>query len=221
MATLMAKIHRKTLAEEVADRINDLIVDGTYLVGGKLPNETDMMSSFGVGRSTIREAIKLLAIIGILDVRHGVGSFVNEMVSTREPIDVRLSKADTKHIDEVRTWLEIKMAEKAALNRNQDDICKLSDTLKRRAHFAKKGLINESIDEDLAFHHYMAAATTNPVLEDLYKATAKHVKKWLLDSMEDTSIMIDTQELHSELLDAITRKDAELAVSIIKEILKY
>jgi DNA-binding FadR family transcriptional regulator len=217
----MTKIHRKTLAEEVADRINDLIVNGTYQVGEKLPNETDMMSSFGVGRSTIREAIKLLANIGILDVRHGVGSFVNEMVSSREPIDVRLSKADTKHIDEVRAWLEIKMAEKAAMNRTEADIRRMADVLQRRDHFGKTGQIEQSIDEDLAFHSCMAHATCNPVLEDLYKATAKHVKRYLLDTMRDTSIMTVTQQLHVELLDAITRQDCEQAIACIKEILEY
>lgn len=217
----MTKIHRKTLAEEVADRINDLIVNGTYQVGEKLPNETDMMTSFGVGRSTIREAIKLLANIGILDVRHGVGSFVNELVSSREPIDVRLSKADTKHIDEVRAWLEIKMAEKAAMNRTEADIRRMADVLQQRDHFGKTGQIEQSIDEDLAFHSCMAHATCNPVLEDLYKATAKHVKRYLLDTMRDTSIMTVTQQLHVELLDAITRQDCEQAVACIKEILEY
>lgn len=217
----MTKIHRKTLAEEVADRINDLIVNGTYQVGEKLPNETDMMTSFGVGRSTIREAIKLLANIGILDVRHGVGSFVNELVSSREPIDVRLSKADTKHIDEVRAWLEIKMAEKAAMNRTEADIRSMADVLQRRDHFGKTGQIEQSIDEDLAFHSCMAHATCNPVLEDLYKATAKHVKRYLLDTMRDTSIMTVTQQLHVELLDAITRQDCEQAIACIKEILEY
>ena len=217
----MTKIHRKTLAEEVADRINDLIVNGTYQVGEKLPNETDMMTSFGVGRSTIREAIKLLANIGILDVRHGVGSFVNELVSSREPIDVRLSKADTKHIDEVRAWLEIKMAEKAAMNRTEADIRGMAEVLQRRDHFGKTGQIAESIDEDLAFHSCMAHATCNPVLEDLYKATAKHVKRYLLDTMRDTSIMTVTQQLHVELLDAITRQDCEQAIACIKEILEY
>ncbi|RFM31437.1 FadR/GntR family transcriptional regulator [Chitinophaga silvisoli] len=217
----MTKIHRKTLAEEVADRINDLIVNGTYQVGEKLPNETDMMTSFGVGRSTIREAIKLLANIGILDVRHGVGSFVNELVSSREPIDVRLSKADTKHIDEVRAWLEIKMAEKAAMNRTEADIRSMAEVLQRRDHFGKTGQIEQSIDEDLAFHSCMAHATCNPVLEDLYKATAKHVKRYLLDTMRDTSIMTVTQQLHVELLDAITRQDCEQAIACIKEILEY
>ncbi|WP_343672813.1 FadR/GntR family transcriptional regulator [Chitinophaga sp.] len=217
----MTKIHRKTLAEEVADRINDLIVNGTYQVGEKLPNETDMMASFGVGRSTIREAIKLLANIGILDVRHGVGSFVNEMVSSREPIDVRLSKADPRHIDEVRAWLEIKMAEKAAMNRTEADIRGMAEALQRRDHFGKTGQIEQSIDEDLAFHSCMAHATCNPVLEDLYKATAKHVKRYLLDTMRDTSIMTVTQDLHVELLDAITRQDCEQAIACIKEILEY
>lgn len=217
----MTKIHRKTLAEEVADRINDGIVNGTYQVGEKLPNETDMMASFGVGRSTIREAIKLLANIGILDVRHGVGSFVNEMVSSREPIDVRLNKADIKHIDEVRQWLEIKMAEKAALNRTEADLRRMTEALQRRDHFGKTGQIEQSIEEDLAFHSHMAHATCNPVLEDLYKATCKHVKKYLLDTMRDTSIMTVTQQLHVELLAAITRQDTEQSIACIKEILEY
>lgn len=216
----MNKIIRKTLSEEVADKINEQIFRGDYKIGNKLPNESEMMESFGVGRSTIREAIKLLANSSIVEVRHGIGCFVTESTESREPINIRLDKADIKHLDEVRQWLEIKMASKAAENRTNNDLLQMEEALKQRKLFAEKNSLELCINADLSFHYSMATASGNPVLEDLYKATAKHLNTWYLDNYKDTSIMLETHQLHIDLLESITQKDEYQAVSVIKKIIK-
>src|ERR1700761_8723653 len=109
-------INRKTLAEEVAAKLQEQILLGYYKANEKLPIEPELMKSFGVGRSSIREAIKLLANSGLLRVQQGVGTFVEPITSNREPMDLRLKRANVKDLDEVRQLLEMKIAEKAAIN---------------------------------------------------------------------------------------------------------
>ncbi|WP_435524895.1 FadR/GntR family transcriptional regulator [Chryseobacterium indoltheticum] len=70
------QIQRKTLAQEVAERLIEGISNDEYAIGEKLPIEPELMKIYGVGRSSIREAIKILSIQGILNVQQGVGTFV-------------------------------------------------------------------------------------------------------------------------------------------------
>ena len=113
-------IKKKSLAEEVAFNIRKDILTGKYLLDEKLPIEPELMKKFGVGRSTIREAIKLLSNAGFLRVQQGVGTFISSVNINEEPIDQRLKRADVQELNEVRQLLEMKIAEKAAINRSEN-----------------------------------------------------------------------------------------------------
>ena len=69
-------IQKRSLAEEVADRIGKQIADGKFADGEKLPTEPELMKFFGVGRSTIRESIRILENMGMVNVQQGRGTFV-------------------------------------------------------------------------------------------------------------------------------------------------
>ena len=69
-------IRKRSLAEEMAVRLQEQIAQGRFEVGGKLPTESELMKIFGVGRSTVREAVKLLSSKGIVEVRRGSGTYV-------------------------------------------------------------------------------------------------------------------------------------------------
>ena len=109
-------IQKRSLADEVAAGLQQQISAGVYKVGDKLPTEPNLMKAFGVGRSSIREAIKILVNSGLLSVQQGVGTFVENQIADREPLGTRLKRADYGELDEVRKLLEIKIAQKAAQN---------------------------------------------------------------------------------------------------------
>ena len=75
----MAEIQRKSLSEIVAGQIAAEILDGTYKSGYQLPAERDLIKQFGVSRSTLREALKTLEEINLIESRHGVGRFITEL----------------------------------------------------------------------------------------------------------------------------------------------
>lgn len=203
-------IVRKSLAEEVASKIQEQISLGHYKLNEKLPIEPELMKSFGVGRSTIREAIKALVNSGLLRVQQGVGTFVQQ-VTGNEPMDQRLKRASIQDLDEVRQLLEMKIAEKAAINRSEKDIITIKGHLTARKQAAINGLIEECIDADIQFHVAIAEAAKNEILADMYRSVSLHLKKWFLHIYPDTQIFIETYPLHKQLLKAIIARDSKLA----------
>ena len=78
-------LQKKSLAEEVSSLIREQINDGKLTKGEKLPTEPELMKLFGVSRSTVREAIKMLVNMGYLSVQQGRGTFVESVTETNEP----------------------------------------------------------------------------------------------------------------------------------------
>ena len=126
---MLELINKKSLADEVAHRLNEQISLGQYRLNEKLPIEPELMRTFGVGRSTIREAIKILVNSGFLRVQQGVGTFVESVTGNKEPLDQRLKRASIADLDEIRQLLEVKIAEKAAINRTEEDILAIKKEL--------------------------------------------------------------------------------------------
>lgn len=193
-------IHKKSLADEVAARLQAQIDTGQFKVGAQLPTEPELMQAFGVGRSSIREAIKILANRGLLRVQQGVGTFVESQIALGEPLGQRLKRAELKELDEVRKLLELKIAEKAAENYTLKDIEKMKGFLAQRKKAGKAGDVQACIQADIDFHVAIAAASKNAILLDLYKAAATHMQAWFLQIHADTSSFVQTQDMHEQLL---------------------
>jgi DNA-binding FadR family transcriptional regulator len=214
-------IKKKSLAEEVAFNIRKDILTGKYLLDEKLPIEPELMKKFGVGRSTIREAIKLLSNAGFLRVQQGVGTFISSVNINEEPIDQRLKRADVQELNEVRQLLEMKIAEKAAINRSEKDIEMLKHFLAEREHFAAQNDIGRCIDADICFHTALAEASKNEILCDLYKAASVHVKNWLIDFYTDTEEFKVSQNLHEQLLKNVIAGDSQKSWATVERIIKH
>jgi len=214
-------IHKKSLAEEVAARLQEQISLGHYRVNDKLPIEPELMKLFGVGRSSIREAIKLLTNSGLLRVQQGVGTFVEQVTAGKEPIDQRLKRADIQQLDEVRQLLEMKIAEKAAINRTEKNIEAIGAHLLSRKLAAAQGLIEECIEADIQFHVAIAEASKNEILADLYRTTSVHLKNWFLQIYTDTQIFTETYHLHEQLFKNIKAGDAKKAWNTAAKIIGH
>jgi DNA-binding FadR family transcriptional regulator len=203
-------IEKKSLADEVADRLHKQIISKEYKVGDKLPTEPQLMKTYGVGRSTIREAIKIISNLGFLNVQQGVGTFVKSKTAN-EPISQRLKRADIHELDEVRQILEMKIAEKAASKRTKDDIAKINKCLLEREMAGKNGLLEECIEADINFHIAIAEASHNTILSDLYKMVAIHLKEGFTHIYRDTSCFVKSQPSHEQLLRYIVAQDKKKA----------
>jgi DNA-binding FadR family transcriptional regulator len=217
----MSKIIKKSLAEEIAEKLKEQIAGGHYQINDKLPTEPELMAEFGVGRSSIREATKSLVQSGLLRIQQGAGTFVERATSNPEPMEARLKRARSQDLDEVRQLLEMKIAEKAAINRSQKDIFVMKGHLENRKKAAEAGLLEECIEADVRFHIAIAEAAKNEILSDLYKIAAVHLRKWFTEIYPDTRSFIETQHLHEQLLKNILDFDSKQAWNTATEIHQY
>ncbi|MCI3937956.1 FadR family transcriptional regulator [Chryseobacterium aahli] len=212
------QIQRKTLAQEVADRLIEGISNDEYAIGEKLPIESELMKIYGVGRSSIREAIKILSIKGILNVQQGVGTFVVAK-NALESLESQMNKAEIQDVQEVRSLLDSKIAAKAAMNRSEEDLKTIKKYLDLRSQFAEENLATECYQADINFHLAIAEACGNQLLREIYKVATKHIlSSFEIRHHNNTDSFKISQKIHSKLYQSIENRDAEKASIIAQKI---
>lgn len=164
-----SQIKSKLLAEQVEEQIYHYILDTPLKPGTKLPNEFELGEKFGVGRSTIREAIKLLSSKGIVNVRRGSGTYVlTTVLGKGDPLglsNVHDKTALALDLVNVRLLLEPGIAEMAANNATEEDIARIKRLCARVEDKISGG--EYYIEDDIAFHTCVATASKNTVVEQL------------------------------------------------------
>ncbi len=198
------RVKRDSLAQQVADRIRALVVNGTYAVGGRLPPEGALSETFGVGRSTVREAMRVLSSTGVVNVRHGEGTFVAEG-ALRESFEERLGRAALNDLYEARLVLEVPLAELAAARRSARDVAAMRKALKLRAAAAKLGDVAAYGDADFDFHLAIARAAKNTALYDIYASLVEIAKPAVNAAIDARYIRDEDDTLHDALCSAIAR----------------
>lgn len=211
-------IQRKSLAREVAESLQYSIERGVFAIEEQLPPEPELMKKFGVGRSTIREAIKYLAQSGFVKVQQGLGTFVISHTGTGA-LDTTIERAAFADIFEVRQLLEMKIVEKAVLNRTIAQVNKMGRLLKKRHTFALSGQKEACIEADIDFHIAVAESCGNPILFELYKTMSAHVAKFFNSVYTDTASFIASQTTHEELLLQIKERNTAKAMKAFHKIM--
>jgi len=173
----------------------------------------------GVGRSTVRQALRALAGAGLVRARHGAGVFVTA-TEPAEDWPARLRRAAVTDVYEVRLGVEVHAAALAAARRTPEDTAALRAALegRRTAAAADDAAF---VDADIALHAAVVAAAHNPVLTDLFTEFTPALRRGLIEMLDlvglrrhDPNTGDDT---HEALVEAITRGDAEAASTVLRE----
>jgi len=159
-------IKKSRVAEEIADRIRFLILDGTLPSGEPLPGERVLAVRFGVSRGSIRDAFRMLETIGLLETRHGQGTFprdldVNRLVAPLASI-LTYRRDLSEELLDVRRMFEPAVARFAATRITDADLGDLQRILDTQRRKVKAGA--STLVEDTAFHAVIARATRNRVV---------------------------------------------------------
>ena len=180
----------KLLAEQVEEQIYHFILDTPLSPGSKLPNEFELGEKFGGGRSTIREAVKLLSSKGIVEVRRGSGTYVlTTALCVGDPLGLSAVQDKTAlalDLVNVRLLLEPGIAEMAANNATDEDIARLRRLCERVERKIHDG--DRYIEDDIAFHTCVAESSKNMVVEQLIPII-------------DTAVMMFVNVTHKKLID--------------------
>lgn len=159
---------RSSLVDQVIDQLRDEIAGGGWPVGAKIPPEPVLSETLGVGRNTVREAVRALTHAGLLESRQGDGTYVRATSELSGAVRRRLETAELVETLEVRRGLEVEAARLAATRRTDADIAAIAVALARRDAAWAAGEHAAFVEADLAFHTAVVEATHNRVLTDLY-----------------------------------------------------
>jgi len=200
------------LVPRVEAALRAALAGGRWEVGHRLPNEAELARELGVGRSSVREAVRLLARDGLLDVRHGVGTFVARTPAGRDTVDERLRRARLLEVYEVRRALEVEAARLAAERSLPEERAELGRLFaEHQAHSPQAAA--EFVDTDLAFHLAVVELSRNAVLLDLFTAALPILRTALVEMIENEPGLPDTSCAHLDLLAALEAGDAAAATA--------
>ncbi len=213
----LVPIKKGSLVETAIGSIRSAIEQGQWPIGARLPVEADLSDALGVSRNTVREAVRVLVHVGMLETRQGDGTYVR---STRDAGETLRRIARTRLGDqlEVRIMLETEASRLAAGRRTESDLVAMSKALDSRAKAGDN--LAARIRHDEAFHHALVAASHNPALTELYDYFAHAVSRTIESTETEPDLPEPSQEDHELLLAAIRRQDEEKAETLAKALLK-
>ena len=198
-------------ARHTLDYLRRQITTGAWPVGGRIPIEPELEELLGVGRSTIREAVRALASIGMLEALPGRGTFVRSSTPSSSLLTEFLEAYTLEELLSYRRALDIEAAQQAALHRTQEDIDALEAAVAvdiRRQHCT--AFATAESDAELAgrFHNLMFDAAKNRLLASLYAGiTERLAAAENRDRLTHVSDAHSMQNEHERILDAIRRGD--------------
>lgn len=208
---LIAPIKKTRVAEEVADRIRVLLLDGTFPPGQPLPSERHLAEQFGVSRGSIRDALRTLETIGLLETRHGQGTFPHELSVDRlvAPLaSVMAYRADLQdELLDVRRMFEPAVARVAAVRATEEDLADLQRILDTQREKLKAG--QSAIAEDTAFHAILARATRNRVVMSIMATLNDLLVESRTQSLKQRGRPARSMDGHEAVVAALRRHDVE------------
>ncbi|MEZ3460935.1 MAG: FadR family transcriptional regulator [Lachnospiraceae bacterium] len=207
----------KMLSQSVADTILSMItIEKRFSAGDKLPNELDLSEELNVSRTTLREAIRILAAYDILEIQRGKGTFVTEN-ALKQPQDfapLSSIKVNAKDLYEMRLIFEPEAAYFAALRGTDAEIKRILD-------YGSK--IEDEIlghkdrtDNEHAFHKAIAQATHNEFMNKLMPILYQAISKGVVLSLQSDRAIQDTVTDHRMIMEFLEQRNAEGARNAMK-----
>lgn len=215
--TDIAPLIKRSLVDQALEQLRRRITEGKWAIGERLPTEPELSAELGISRNTVREAMRVLAFCGLIEIRQGDGSYLRSMT---DPLGAMraLSHCTLEQAQETRQTLEVEAIGLAALRRTEADLSVLRHALKASAELYH-GDLEAYISADLVFHKHLVDAAHNPALSELYQYFSAIVAAQLRQTLNISPRRQAVFDLHIALLDAVEQQDPERAKSICRQLI--
>lgn len=205
-------IQRRSLVDTVVERLQTEIAAGTWGIGQRIPSEAELVAQFGVSRPSVREGVRALAQLGLLESRQGDGTYV----IARDPTEVALRRtlrdADALEVMRVRRALDVLAAREAAQNRTAADLTVIETELIARNAAARRDDQDVFIQHDVAFHLAIAMAAHNELLAGIYVSFDSSLLNAVTANAPGSMAIVATSaDRHEALFHAIRNQDPDAA----------
>jgi DNA-binding FadR family transcriptional regulator len=210
---MKAQLQRSTLVRDVAERLRQRILQGDPLPGEYLPSRKELAAEFGVGMSTIHEALQALTAVGLVASRPGKGTWVRDdaldTLIHPDAIEGRLGELDVRQVYEARSVIEVALTEMAAERaapENREEIWNalgdMEAAIQDDEQFARA---------DLSFHLAVARAGQNVVLEQLYHLSRRMLSRVIVDWVGRPGVKEESLRLQRFIAQTIDQGDSDQA----------
>ena len=208
----------RNLAQRLVAEISDSIIRKEIKLGEKLPTESAIMQLHGVSRTVVREAISRMQASGIVETRHGIGTFVlqapNEGKFRIDPSSI-VTLEDIIAILELRISLEVESAGLAAQRRSDGQLKEMREALDTLLKSQKQG--NDAVFADFQFHSLIAQSTGNPYFSDILNHLGTtiiprtRVNFAKVSNKNQNEYLARVNREHEDIYDSIARQDSDSA----------
>lgn len=219
---MFQSVENKRVSQVIIEQIQNMIMSGELKIGDKLPPERELTETLNVGRPALREALKALEVIGVIERIHGQGNFISNNIvnSFFKPLSLtfRLSNGKPEEILQVRFLLESFTVDLAAKNSTDEDIKKLE-------LLHKKMILSESLEDkakyDKEFHFEIARISDNILIINLFQSVSYLMDLFInetvrISELEEKAIHRIYEE-HKNIIEAIKENNSTKAVGAIKK----
>ena len=222
------EVHIGRLYEKIVEQIESRILDGDLKSGERLPSERELGKQFGVSRTSIREAIRVLNLKGLVKVNHGRGTFVAEKIPSamRQSVDQMVNIAREEgsgNLIELREILEPEIAALAAGRASEEHMTALREaTATMEETMGDPEAADAYIEADLDFHLSLAEGAGNPLFLVLIDLLVVQLRKQRIRAASTEGGLYRGQHFHRQILQAVEKRDAgsarDLMLAHIKQI---
>lgn len=214
----LPSLANESVAKQVRDILTDLIVSGKIKLGEYLPTEEDLCREFGIGRSSVREAIKTLESRGMVKKFHGKGMVVIDESAAATAkllqISLKMKKTTMKDIMEFRNSIEIKMTELAAKRATDEQIQIISGHLEKMKNEEYK--LDTFAEFDYNFHKSIADASGNSVFSLMMETMRPMLYNHIIYTLNPTFNPEHSNHYHEKILQTIRDRNPEEAVEAMR-----
>ncbi|MEV0945219.1 FCD domain-containing protein [Rhodococcus sp. NPDC049939] len=200
------------LVPQLEDLLAERISSGEWPLGARIPSEAELAAELGVGRSSVRETVRLLARDGLLEVRHGVGTFVARSTIAGAELEQLMRRARLLEVCEMRRALEIESARLAAERARPEDLRRLRELLGTRQD-STTAATAVLVEADLDFHAAVVDIAGNSILSVLFESIRPKLVEALSELVDHEPARPDTGCAHDDLLRALHAGDVEASVA--------
>ena len=215
--TDIAPLIKRSLVDQALEQLRQRITEGKWAIGERLPTEPELSAELGISRNTVREAMRVLAFSGLIEIRQGDGSYLRSMTDPLGAMKA-LSHCTLAQAQETRQIIETEAIGLAALRRTEEDLQALRYALSVSGeHY--HGDLERYISYDLVFHKRLVDAAQNPALSELYQYFSNIVGAQLRQTLNVQPRRQAVFDLHVEILDAVEQQDPERAKALSRQLI--
>ena len=199
-----------SIPETIIDLIRKSLENGNLKAGDQLPSETELSEKLSVSRSSVREAMKILSVYGVVNIERGRGTFIAKDTDSEDFVNpllfnFLLLKPEKKEIEEYRYFIERSVFEMAVKNATQDDIKMLEENL--NCLKSSSGPSSQTAQLDLEFHKILGKATKNRLLEKTYLIAMRYFLPAISKTHYNQKHLEETIYIHEASINIIKKRD--------------